>query len=168
MKQKLNYRQIYLNLTKNFPKRVKNVLIQRFGFEKGKPETLESVGKDFGITRERIRQIQEYAFSDIKRENKPILDKIYRNFFSYFEKCGGFKKEDILLTDLGEKNFQRYIYFFLTLGEPFFRYYEKKEYLFNMMASLKQLYGEDPYYRIGKALVDYNSTVFWRSSSYIY
>ena len=128
MKQKLNYRQIYLNLTKNFPKRVKNVLIQRFGFEKGKPETLESVGKDFGITRERIRQIQEYAFSDIKRENKPILDKIYRNFFSYFEKCGGFKKEDILLTDLGEKNFQRYIYFFLTLGEPFFRYYEKKEY----------------------------------------
>lgn len=47
-------------------------------------------------------------------------------------------------------------------------YYEKKEYLFKMMASLKQLYGEDPYYRIGKVLVDHSPTVFWRSSRYIY
>ena len=128
MKKELNYRQIYLNLTKNFPKRVKNVLTQRFGFEKGKPETLELVGKNFGITRERVRQIQEQSFSYIKRENKSTLEEIFQNFFNYFKKCGNLKKEDILLTDLGRENFQRYIYFFLTLGDPFFRYYEKREY----------------------------------------
>jgi len=126
--KKLNYRQIYLNLTKNFPKRVKNILTQRFGFEKGKPETLESVGKDFGITRERVRQIQEHAFSDIKKENKSILEELYQKFFNYFEKCGSLKKEDIVLTDLGGENFQRYIYFFLTVGTPFFRYFRKREY----------------------------------------
>lgn len=125
---KINYRQIYLALTKNFPKRVKNVLTQRFGLEKGKPETLESVGENFGITRERVRQIQEQSFSDIKRENKPVLEGIYQNFFNYFEKCGDLKKEDIVLTDLGKENFQRYIYFFLTLGDLFFRFYEKREY----------------------------------------
>lgn len=126
--KELNYKQIYLNLTKNFPKRVENILTQRFGLEKRKPETLESVGENFGITRERIRQIQEHAFSDIKRENRSILEELCQNFFNYFEKCGGTKKEDIILADLGGENFQRYIYFFLTLEDPFFRYYEKREY----------------------------------------
>lgn len=43
-------------------------------------------------------------------------------------------------------------------------YYERKEYLSDMMTSLTQLYGEDPYYRLGKALVDHNPSDFWRNS----
>ena len=45
-------------------------------------------------------------------------------------------------------------------------YYEKKEYLFSLMTSFKNLYGEDPYFRIGKALVDHNPHEFWISSKY--
>jgi len=46
-------------------------------------------------------------------------------------------------------------------------HYENKDYLLNMMASLKQLYGEDPYYRMGKVLVDHKPNIFWRSSRYV-
>src|SRR5438046_4631035 len=39
-------------------KREKKIIAQRFGLNGGKPKTLEDVGKDFGVTRERIRQLQ--------------------------------------------------------------------------------------------------------------
>src|SRR6202045_2144617 len=38
--------------------REKKIIFQRFGLDGGKPKTLEEVGKKFGVTRERIRQLQ--------------------------------------------------------------------------------------------------------------
>jgi len=34
------------------------IISQRFGLDGGRPKTLENVAKNFGITRERIRQLQ--------------------------------------------------------------------------------------------------------------
>jgi len=47
--------------------REKKILSQRFGLDGGKPKTLEDVGKDFGITRERIRQLQNIALAKLRR-----------------------------------------------------------------------------------------------------
>ncbi len=124
----LDYNQVYLDLTKEMPEDIKEILSRRFGIEKEQPETLESIGKDFNVTRERIRQIQEKALSEIKKEHQSFLKRIYQNFIKYFSEHGGFKREDIALTDLGKEYFKRYVYFFLTLGDPFFRHYEKPEY----------------------------------------
>src|SRR5581483_8804119 len=41
--------------------REKKIIFQRFGLDGGKPKTLEEVGKKFGVTRERIRQLQNTA-----------------------------------------------------------------------------------------------------------
>jgi RNA polymerase sigma factor (sigma-70 family) len=41
--------------------RESKILAMRFGLEDGTPKTLETIGENFGITRERIRQIQEQA-----------------------------------------------------------------------------------------------------------
>src|SRR6187431_3664943 len=41
--------------------REKKIIFQRFGLDGGKPKTLEEVGKKFGVTRERIRQLQNIA-----------------------------------------------------------------------------------------------------------
>ena len=48
-------------------KREKKIIAQRFGLNGGKPKTLENIGKDFGVTRERIRQLQNIALAKLRR-----------------------------------------------------------------------------------------------------
>jgi RNA polymerase primary sigma factor len=47
--------------------REKKIISQRFGLDGGKPKTLEDVGKNFGVTRERIRQLQNVALAKLRR-----------------------------------------------------------------------------------------------------
>ena len=47
--------------------REKKIISQRFGFDGGKPKTLEDISKNFGITRERIRQLQNIALAKLRR-----------------------------------------------------------------------------------------------------
>ncbi|HYY35758.1 MAG TPA: sigma factor-like helix-turn-helix DNA-binding protein [Candidatus Binatia bacterium] len=49
------------------PKREQIIIVARFGLDGGKPKTLEEIGKQFGITRERIRQLQNAALSKLSR-----------------------------------------------------------------------------------------------------
>jgi RNA polymerase primary sigma factor len=47
--------------------REKKIISQRFGLNGGKPKTLEDVSKGFGVTRERIRQLQNIALAKLRR-----------------------------------------------------------------------------------------------------
>ena len=47
--------------------REKKIISKRFGLDGGKPQTLEDVSKDFGVTRERIRQLQNIALAKLRR-----------------------------------------------------------------------------------------------------
>src|SRR5438105_6290182 len=47
--------------------REKRIISQRFGLSGGKPKTLEDIGKNFGVTRERIRQLQNVALAKLRR-----------------------------------------------------------------------------------------------------
>src|SRR6266704_5639799 len=47
--------------------REKKIISQRFGLDGGKPKTLEDVARNFGITRERIRQLQNIALAKLSR-----------------------------------------------------------------------------------------------------
>ena len=50
--------------------REKKVLIMRFGLDDSKPRTLEEVGKEFNVTRERIRQIEAKAIRKLKHPTR--------------------------------------------------------------------------------------------------
>jgi RNA polymerase primary sigma factor len=48
--------------------REKAILTQRFGLDNGEAKTLEEVGQQFHVTRERIRQIQEQALKQLRKK----------------------------------------------------------------------------------------------------
>jgi len=50
--------------------REQKILRMRFGLEDGTTYTLEEVGKVFGVTRERVRQIQMRALEKLKEEQR--------------------------------------------------------------------------------------------------
>lgn len=50
--------------------REKKVIQLRYGLDNGKQRTLEEVGKAFGVSRERIRQIEAEALSKLRQQNK--------------------------------------------------------------------------------------------------
>ena len=54
------------NLLKDLKERERQVIIMRFGLEDGHSRTLEEVGKEFNVTRERIRQIESKALRKLR------------------------------------------------------------------------------------------------------
>lgn len=63
--------QVYKMLD-TLTEREKGVLALRFGMDDGTPRTLEEVGKHFGVTRERIRQIEGKALKKLKKQAMPM------------------------------------------------------------------------------------------------
>lgn len=126
--EKINYSAIYANLIKGLTDKTKEIFSRRFGIGQKERETLDSIGKSMGITRERVRQIEAVGFSHIKNQNKEVLDKIFKDFSNYFKNKGGFIREDLVLADFGGDNAQPYVLFLLTLGEQFSRVCEKRDF----------------------------------------
>lgn len=57
--------------------REQRVLILRFGLKDGRPRTLEEVGKEFSVTRERIRQIEAKALRKLRHPSRAKMLKGY-------------------------------------------------------------------------------------------
>lgn len=102
--------------------RAQDVLTKRYGLDAdATSHTLEAIGQIYGITRERVRQIENHALQSIQKA------QAYKEFESTFQELenamtvlGYVIAEhdllDILAKDSGSKN---HIYFLLTLGTPF-------------------------------------------------
>ena len=71
-----NLRDEVSELLSVLDEREKKIIYSRFGLDGGKAKTLEEVGKKFGVTRERIRQLQNIALMKLRRalqkKEKPI------------------------------------------------------------------------------------------------
>ncbi|MBQ9886633.1 MAG: RNA polymerase sigma factor RpoD [Lachnospiraceae bacterium] len=66
-------------LLEDLKDRERQVIVLRFGLEDGHPRTLEEVGKEFNVTRERIRQIEAKA---LRKLRNPVRSKRIRDFLS--------------------------------------------------------------------------------------
>ncbi len=70
-------REHLLEVLHTLTPREESVLKLRFGLEDGRPRTLEEVGKEFNITRERIRQIEAKALRKLRHPSRSKKLKDY-------------------------------------------------------------------------------------------
>ncbi|MCK4805747.1 MAG: hypothetical protein KAS91_00985, partial [Candidatus Pacebacteria bacterium] len=68
---KKNPYQLVLKIIAILPFRTQDIVKKRFGLDSDNLKTLEAVGQDYNVTRERIRQIIEVALKTIKKQ--PVL-----------------------------------------------------------------------------------------------
>lgn len=128
--------KIITELINTLSPKQRDVVIKRFGLKNGRRMTLESIGKEHGITRERVRQIEEDALNNLR---KPQLISKLGDFFDAIHKHiaghGHIKNEERLLEDdfneifAGQKATypKSALYFLLTLGKPFEKISETKD-----------------------------------------
>lgn len=65
------------SLLSDLSDRERQVIVLRFGLQDGHPRTLEEVGKEFSVTRERIRQIESKA---LRKLRNPVRSKRIKDF----------------------------------------------------------------------------------------
>ena len=74
------FKEAIESLLKELSPREEKVLRMRYGLYDGRPHTLEEVGKEFNVTRERIRQIEAKA---IRRLKSPSRQKRLKDLMDY-------------------------------------------------------------------------------------
>lgn len=148
--------------------RTKDVIMRRFGLTDGRRQTLEGVGQDYGITRERVRQIESNGLkalsgSEVVARLKPAFEMVEEHLVEH----GDLKREERLLDDLacvcevkvGRKSStcQAALYLILVLGEPFIR--EKED---NVLHSLWTINRKSV--TLAKNVIDYLTKYLKRTS----
>ncbi len=113
------------SLLKNVSTRNKDIISRRFGLKTGKKETLESIGQSYGITRERVRQIEEFSVAQLSKvaNSLPEMTKYVSLAKEILTDHGGVMKESELFKAFSgnEKDnvVNASLVFVLTLsGEP--------------------------------------------------
>ena len=109
--------------------RLRDVIERRFGLKDGNRQTLEEIGANYGITRERVRQVESDALKILILRNnllilKPIFDFLDRTFEENDYLIGETKLLNSL-TDTSEPHPSRSaLLLVLTLGKPYQRFGE--------------------------------------------
>ncbi|MEK7070979.1 MAG: sigma factor-like helix-turn-helix DNA-binding protein, partial [Patescibacteria group bacterium] len=133
--------------------RSKEVMESRYGLGKNSERlTLEAIGQQYGITRERVRQIENHSIVAIRKskyytEEKAVFDELEQLIHS----LGGVIVEHDILDHISkDETIQNHINFLLVVGHPFkkikedddfrHRWYVDDELSNKVHASLKRVY----------------------------
>jgi len=90
-----NIQKTVASLVKEVAPRNKDIISRRFGLKNGKKETLESIGQSYKITRERVRQIEEFTLKQISKyvDENPGVASCVNWARSLIDSKGGVIKE---------------------------------------------------------------------------
>lgn len=90
---------IVKNLLLLLSEKEKTVVVKRFNLDGTRRHTLEEIGKEFSVTRERIRQIEKNALAKMRRNVfNTALTHLHEFTSTYIEESGGVIREDILIS----------------------------------------------------------------------
>jgi hypothetical protein len=124
-------KQITKKILSDLPPRAYEVIVNRFGLtEDAKRKTLESIGSKYGITRERVRQIENSALSLIRKseafKNEKLVFEEIKNMMHSF---GAIVSEEDFLNHVSKDELiQNNIHFYLTLHDAFKKHKEDNDF----------------------------------------
>lgn len=114
-------------LLKVLPERARAVIESRYGLGKDdRRMTLEAIGNRYGITRERVRQIENYALQTIRKSTQYEKErKSFTELKNLIRSLGGVVAEhDLLETISRSTSVQNHVHFLLMVDEGLIRYRE--------------------------------------------
>lgn len=124
-------KQVTKKLLDVLPERARDILINRYGLGKeSQKQTLEAIGKKYGITRERVRQIEEHSLATIRKSDvfddvEPIFDEMKL----VIETLGSIVSEAELLEYISDnQSTQNHVHFLLVLGHYFTKFKENNDF----------------------------------------
>jgi hypothetical protein len=124
-------KQIVKRLLASLPDRARDVITYRYGLGNDiQRMTLDAIGKKYGITRERVRQIENYALGMIRKSNEYKVEKLaFSELENLLHAFGGVVVEEDFLGHVSkDKSLQNHIHFLLVIGEPFKKKKEDDEF----------------------------------------
>ncbi len=123
-------KQVSKKLLSTLNPRMRDIITNRYGLESEKRMTLESIGQSYNITRERVRQIENFALSSIKKtEEYKDNSFIFEELKEIIKSLGSVVREDVLMNHISkDKITQNHINLYLILGGNFTKIKENDDF----------------------------------------
>src|SRR3989344_5593628 len=115
-------KQAVKRLLTTLPERARDVIMSRYGLgDTAKKMTLEAIGKKYGVTRERVRQIENYALMSIRKSAAYQKEKpAFAELEQLIHGLGGVIAEEELLNHASpDTASHNHVHFLLVVGEAF-------------------------------------------------
>ncbi len=124
-------KQVTKRMLSHLPERAYEVVTNRFGLtDDAQRKTLEAIGKKYGITRERVRQIENAALALIRKSEAFKDEKgVFEELKKLMHTLGAVVSEHELLGHISkDKLTQNHIHLYLTLGDDFKKHKEDEDF----------------------------------------
>jgi hypothetical protein len=115
-------KSISKELLAELPERSRRVLVDRFGLSgKGEERTLDAIGKEYSITRERVRQIENHGIVVVRESDTyETHTDHFKDLKKAVETLGSVVAEEMLLDSVSKNSADKnHVLFLLTVGHEF-------------------------------------------------
>ena len=96
----INVSALVKQILGTLPDRTRGILSRRFGLISGAPETLEKIGANLSITRERVRQIEKSGFALLVKKLPKEMDGFFHIADDHLKTFRGVREEGRFLREL--------------------------------------------------------------------
>lgn len=115
--------EVIKKLLAGLPERARQIIKKRYGLAAKEQMTLQAIGEIYGITRERVRQIEEFTLRAVRRSATfEELEEVFTELEEAMNAYGGVVHEEEFFNTISDDPIvQNQIHFLLVLGDPFIK-----------------------------------------------
>jgi len=103
--EKISFISVVDDIISDLPQRSQEIMRKRYGIIGSEAATLEEIGREFGITRERVRQVIREVCKKVKaRAGAPLLSRVKNKIIFTLESNSGIMETEKILEEIGGKD----------------------------------------------------------------